>query len=252
MIKIRMMKKICFLFLLLTLNAFSLSAQGEIEKLQRRVDEQGRIIKSMQQEEEAQSSRMLLCILISGVVVIIVSGFFMWKIKKITRNQTPEKIEKPATVSVAEEKVQYKKLSDDLGGRPDSSPRSIPKVEKLTAKECVQKGKDAYDREEYQKAIGYFNEAFTLNPDTYDRQSAFYYRGLSKYQMSNYIDAIKDFDAAEKEEETDYIYFIRGTAYFFLDRLPEALKDMENAIRLSPDYDSAIEYRKDILEKMKK
>lgn len=243
------MKKICFFFLLLTVNGFSQAITVDIEKLQRRVDEQESIIRSMQEKEQ---NRTLLYITISVVMLIGFSGFFMWKIKRLSTEQQPAKIEKPEpVVTVSEEKVQYKKLSDDLGGRPDGSPRTVAKEEERTAQERVQKGKAAYDREEYQNAMGFFTEAINLNPGASDLHSAYYYRGLSKYRLGNYADSIKDFTDA-LVEEMDYVYFIRGTAYFFLDKLPEALKDMEKALEISPNYDSALEYKKDILEKMGK
>jgi tetratricopeptide (TPR) repeat protein len=238
------MKKIFLFFFLFSINAFS--QQAEIEKLQRRVDEQENIIRSMREKEQ---NRMVLYISISAVVLLGVSGFFMWRIKKLTAKQVPVKNEKPEPALVSEEKVENKKLSDDLGGRPDGSPRTVAKEEKLTAPECVQKGKAAYYREDYQQAMSLLTEAIKLNPGTSDLHSAYYYRGLSKYRLGNYNDSIIDFTAA-LVEEMDYVYFIRGTAYFFLDKLPEALKDMEKALEISPNYDSALEYKKDILDKM--
>jgi tetratricopeptide (TPR) repeat protein len=239
------MKKICFLLVLLSVKGIAQdTTQTQIEALQRQVNE--------------QHSLLLIFIFISTAVILTLSGFFMWKIRKLRKGFQAEQIEKveaipietPIEITTATETIVHKKLADDLGGRPDGSPSSSTKLPTLSPKEALQKGKYAYDNGEYQKAITYLTDVTKLNPESFDLQSALYYRGLSKYRLGNYTDSIEDFNSANKIEEADYIYFIRGTAYFFLDKLPEALKDMDSALHLSPDYDSALEYRKDILEKM--
>jgi tetratricopeptide (TPR) repeat protein len=239
------MKKICFVFVLLSVKGIAQdTTQTQIETLQRQVNE--------------QHALLLIFIFVSTAVILTLAGFFMWKIRKLRKELHSEQIEKveekpieaPIEISTATETIVHKKLADDLGGRPDGSPSASTKIPALSPKEALQKGKAAYDNGDYQKAISYLTDVTNLHPESFDLQSALYYRGLSKYRLGNYTDSIEDFNSANKIEEADYIYFIRGTAYFFLDKLPEALKDMDSALHLTPDYDSALEYRKDILEKM--
>ncbi len=67
--------------------------------------------------------------------------------------------------------------------------------------------------------------------------SHYFKNGSAKYQLKNYVNAVKDFDQAI-ELENDYIdaYYVRALCYGNLKKYDKALNDFNKVIELNPDY----------------
>src|SRR5262249_34019569 len=141
-----------------------------------------------------------------------------------------------------EEKAKVKEFTQVLD--------QIKDEKEYTPEDWYLKGKEAYYKDDLKMAIEYFTECIKLGPNTRDGHLAFYYRGLSKYSLGGYEEAIVDFNEAEKLDAQSYVFFIRASAYEHLNELKKALSDVEKAIEIDPKYVSAIELKEEILEKM--
>jgi len=130
----------------------------------------------------------------------------------------------------------------------------------------LQKGKDYFNRGDYQQAIEQYDEAIRLDPqyaDAYfNRGRAYSYlgqheqskedldeairlnpqhamaynnRGIAYGQLGQYERAIEDFDEAIRLDSQDAkAYNYRGVAYGQLGQYERAIQDLDEAIRLNP------------------
>ena len=97
-------------------------------------------------------------------------------------------------------------------------------------------GKRAYQREEYEKAISYFDETIDLDSTDAD---AYYLRGMSKFHIDQTQEAIDDFDEAIKLKDNDMNYYnARGMALVKLSEYENAKDDLENAYKLAEQADT--------------
>jgi tetratricopeptide (TPR) repeat protein len=86
---------------------------------------------------------------------------------------------------------------------------------------------------DFEGAIQKYTDAISIVPDT---SRLYYNRGKAKRKMNNHEGAILDYTAAlERLEHVDYWVSI-GVSYNYLNRLPEAKKAYEIAIKLDPGY----------------
>jgi len=93
----------------------------------------------------------------------------------------------------------------------------------------------------YEEAILDFNEAITLNSRC---AMAFYNRGTAKSEMDCFKEAILDFDEAIRLNPKNAESFNnRGTANAKLGNYEEALLDYNEAIRLAPEFSEAFQNR---------
>ena len=108
--------------------------------------------------------------------------------------------------------------------------------ETLTALEWFERGFNATNPDE---KLHFYSEAIRLQPD-YILASAFYNRGLVRYDKQDLEGAIKDYDEAIRIEPNFTLAFrSRGAARQGKGDLGGALDDYNEAIRLKPDYAGA-------------
>jgi serine/threonine-protein kinase len=89
----------------------------------------------------------------------------------------------------------------------------------------------------YTDEIKKYDEAIQLNPQD---ASAYYNRGLAKYNLGNNEEAIQDYDEAIRlNPEFTNAYFNRGLAYYTLENYQEAIPNYDQAIQLNPQDASA-------------
>lgn len=96
------------------------------------------------------------------------------------------------------------------------------------------------NKQQYQKAINIVDFAIKKYPKNLKLygSKASNLIGLEKWQ-----EAVDCYDIAEKEYKSDELYFGRSIAYANINRMKDALKDMEKAIELSPNNANYYNYR---------
>ena len=101
-------------------------------------------------------------------------------------------------------------------------------------------------KEDYDKAIADFSEAIRLNPKD---DGAYRVRGLAYTNKENYDKAIADFNESIRlNPKDDVAYSLRGSAYNHKGDFDKAIADYEASLRINPNYELA----KKNLEKTKK
>lgn len=99
--------------------------------------------------------------------------------------------------------------------------------------EILQKGRSAFERGEYKRAITLVDQAIKQNP--YDRHCR-HVRALSYFKLGEYITAIEEFNwlVEHHPEETEYLSD-RGVAHHRNEDNTTALADFERALLLEPE-----------------
>ena len=128
----------------------------------------------------------------------------------------------------------------------------------LAANDWFIKGLNAHHQQDYYSAIAYYTEVIKLNKPETLNSSVYSNRGVAKFKLGHYSEAIKDYDVAIELNDKNYeAYFNRAIANKMLENNELALKDYDKAIELNPykpdaynnrgvvnsdlgDYDSAI------------
>jgi len=101
----------------------------------------------------------------------------------------------------------------------------------------------------YKNAIDDFTNSLNLDNESY---KAAYYRGVVHSVLKKYSNAIDDYSLSLKiHPYQPFCLFRRGQAYYHIGDYPQALSDCENSISLEPSNDSAIRFKKLLLEKLK-
>ncbi len=124
----------------------------------------------------------------------------------------------------------YRSGEIDLATTDLTEARQLRLDIELDAQGNLQRGIEAYQREDMDTAINYYNRAMKLNPDYAD---AYYYRGRVYYDNNNDADAIEDFNNAI-ELDPDYAdaYHYRGQALYRSGEIDLATTDLTEAQRL--------------------
>ena len=99
-----------------------------------------------------------------------------------------------------------------------------------------------YELGRYGEAITIFSEAIRKDNEAV---VAYYYRGLSKYDLIQYGEAIADYDRVIDLTTNDYdeVYEKRGLARFALKQYKLAIRDFDEAIRINPHNADAFKLR---------
>jgi len=98
-------------------------------------------------------------------------------------------------------------------------------------------GNDAYNDEEYDKAIEYYNQAIALDP-TYDK--AWYNKGDALRAVGDFEGAIECYDKAlDLNPNQPGAWANKGVALGGLKRYDEAIKCCDKALRINPEYTAA-------------
>ena len=98
----------------------------------------------------------------------------------------------------------------------------------------LQKGKQLFDKRQYDQAIAALSEAIKLNPKI---PQPYIMRGLAQAQKRrpNYAKAIEDFGQAIKlDPKNGTAYYNRGIVYVQSKNLTRALSDFNEALKLKP------------------
>ena len=120
---------------------------------------------------------------------------------------------------------------------------AIPE-EKLTDKECYQKGNTYFQMSYFKDAIVYFDKAISLNANY---KEAYGDRGASKANLGQYEAAVLDFQKAEDLGlSTSNLYSNWGYAYYKLKQPEKALIYFEKSIEIDPNNGNAFRWRGEI------
>ncbi|MEL6944873.1 MAG: tetratricopeptide repeat protein, partial [Bacteroidota bacterium] len=120
-----------------------------------------------------------------------------------------------------------------------------------TAEEWYKKGKDAYEKNNYEQAIIYFTKATGKKYTSLNYVYVYTYLGLSKRKLGRYEEAIKDYDKAITLDKGYAIaYNNRGNAKYDLRHFQAAKADYEKALSLNPNYTTAKDNLKMANEKL--
>ncbi len=114
--------------------------------------------------------------------------------------------------------------------------KNIPENE-LTASDWFIRGLNAQNQKDHYEAITYYNKVIQLNKKEDLNSPVYSNRGVAKFKLGLYHDAIKDYDLAIKLSDRNYqAYFNRALANKKLEDNELALKDYDKVIEIQPDY----------------
>lgn len=121
--------------------------------------------------------------------------------------------------------------------------KSIPENE-LTASDWFIRGLNAQEQKDHYEAITYYNKVIQLNKKEDLNSPVYSNRGVAKFKLGLYHDAIKDYDLAIKLSDRNYqAYFNRALANKKLEDNKLALKDYDKAIEVNPHSSDAYNNR---------
>ena len=129
---------------------------------------------------------------------------------------------------------KIKKLQDEqvAGQRLESKRNEYSKaVAELKAKEWIDKGVAFMRAENYESALGAFNNAVEIDPTS---SWAYIDKGWALNTLGDYDQALKAFNrAADIDPKNPWIYVNRGVSYNFMGNYRQGLLDEEKAISLN-------------------
>lgn len=100
-----------------------------------------------------------------------------------------------------------------------------------TAKDYVLEGTAQSLRGEYERAIQTLSKALELDPDN---ATAYMHRGIALLESGQPDPAIEDFSASLQREQNAFCYYNRALAWLAKHDFERALRDLDEAVRLSP------------------
>jgi len=117
----------------------------------------------------------------------------------------------------------------------------VAEVAEVSAQDYFNKGYQASEKGEYDKAIENYNNAISIDRNY---RQAYEHRGWVKYRTEKYISALDDFNVALDMGVSKSTYYQRGLVKIKLGSLEGAIKDFDRALEIDPEYASVIEYKK--------
>ncbi|NQW30867.1 MAG: tetratricopeptide repeat protein [Ignavibacteria bacterium] len=109
---------------------------------------------------------------------------------------------------------------------------SIAGVSAQQPSEYLQRGNDAYQKQDFQRAIEQYTLAISGAPNMHE---AYFNRGLCNLEMDSSMKALRDFDSVAKIKPDFYeVYRTRGYVYMRIRQLDKALLDMNKYIAHQP------------------
>ncbi len=154
-------------------------------------------------------------------LIILCVGFLIWVVAGGKQPQELVRQYFPSTVS-----------------GPTATPRPTPTP---SFSYWFNQGRDDLLEGRYRVAIGNFDEAIRLKPDSAPSYNS---RGVAKGSLHLDKEAILDYSRAIEKDPSNACYFAnRGTAKADLKQFPEALKDLDYAISLRSRFDEAFTRR---------
>jgi tetratricopeptide (TPR) repeat protein len=101
-----------------------------------------------------------------------------------------------------------------------------------TAKDYLLEGTDQSLRREYGRAIENLSKALELDPDN---ATAYLHRGIAFLESGQVEQALQDFTASLQREQSAFCYYNRALAWMAKKDLERSLRDLDEAVRLSPE-----------------
>ena len=138
---------------------------------------------------------------------------------------------------------QFKDITSDIFWKNiQDTPEEESIQPSVDAKTFYNRGIARFKLKQYDDAIGDYDMAIQLKPDYAE---AYYKRGGTKHYLGQHAIAILDYDAAIRiQSDFGIAYKSRGDAKAALEQYAAAIVDYDKAIRLKPDYhDSAYRER---------
>ena len=127
---------------------------------------------------------------------------------------------------------EFKEEAKELDKRVEEIQNQKPENE-LTAWDYFSKGNRAYDENDNDQAIEYYDKAIELNPKN---AVAYYNRGVAYCDKGEHKKAIEDYSKAiELNPYYAKTYYNRGNACFYKGEYDKAIEDYNKAIELNPD-----------------
>ena len=112
-------------------------------------------------------------------------------------------------------------------------PHTIPNYRKIAG--------EAYQQDDYPKAIANYEEAIRLDPDN---ERLYYMRGNANLSQRQYADAIADYNRTiQLDPEFSEAYHWRGRAKHSLEEYADAIADYDEATQLDPEFSEAYHWR---------
>jgi tetratricopeptide (TPR) repeat protein len=131
-------------------------------------------------------------------------------------------------------------LYDDFDSAFDYFSRAIEK-NPIYAEAYLYRGLSRIELEEYSEAIRDLTIAIELDPAFSDQ--AHYFRGVARYEKSEYPEALDDLSVAIRINPDFVAYYQRGKVYMSLENYQRAVHDFDIALRLNPEFYEAWLYR---------
>ena len=132
---------------------------------------------------------------------------------------------------------EYKKLSYLALGQEDKVIEVIKSMQKnnIQTKEeedyNIQLGKIYFKRENYSKALNYFNKQIISSPSSHP----FLYKGMCLERLSDYENAIKAYNTSLDYEKSDLAYYRVANLYYQEKDYQKALENINNGLLLNKD-----------------
>ncbi len=132
---------------------------------------------------------------------------------------------------------EYKKLSYLALGQEDKVIKVIKSMQKnnIQTKEeedyNIQLGKIYFKRENYSKALNYFNKQIISSPSSHP----FLYKGMCLERLSDYENAIKAYNTSLDYEKSDLAYYRVANLYYQEKDYQKALENINNGLLLNKD-----------------
>jgi tetratricopeptide (TPR) repeat protein len=117
------------------------------------------------------------------------------------------------------------------------------------AEAYCERGLALCELQRYEEAFACFDKVIQLQPNYGE---AWFQRGFALYNLQRYEEAIASFDKAIEFNSLDAeAWGNRGGALYMLQRYEDAIASFDKAIQIKPDFDVAIENRKQALSQLK-
>lgn len=132
---------------------------------------------------------------------------------------------------------EYKKHSYMALGQEDKAIEIIKTMQKNNIKTeegndyNIQIGKIYFEKENYSKALNYFNKQIISSPSSHP----FIYKGMCLENLSDYENAIKAYNSSLDYEKTDLVYYRIANLYYQEKDYQKALESINNGLLLNKD-----------------
>ena len=107
--------------------------------------------------------------------------------------------------------------------------------------QLIEKGKNSIIEAKYDEAVKSLDKATDIDPKNRD---AWYYKGLSFYNLQRYLEAVKSLDkATDIDPKNGDAWYYKGLSFYNLQRYLEAVKSLDKATDIDPKNRDAWYYK---------